>query len=139
MKVLYEKRSKTLKRAKSYSIRKYVFFKNPETFLPEVWPNYFSRAKGINVWDLENKKYIDTSLMSVGTNILGYANKRIDEKVKAIENSVTSTLNCPEEVELCEKLVSMHKWSDMARLARTGGRSMPSLLDYQERILEKIR
>ena len=26
-----------------------------------------------------------------------------------------------EEVELCEKLVSMHKWSDMARLARTGG------------------
>ena len=22
---------------------------------------------------------------------------------------------------MCEKLVSMHKWSDMARLARTGG------------------
>ena len=112
--------------------------KNPETFLPEVGPIIF-KSQGINVWDLENKKYIDTSLMSVGTNILGYANKRIDEKVKkAIENSVTSTLNCPEEVELCEKLVSMQ----MVRYGQTcknWGRSMPSLLDYQERILEKIR
>ena len=44
--------------------------------------------------------------MSVGTNILGYANKRVDNKVKeAINKSVMSTLNCPEEVELCEKLV----------------------------------
>ena len=30
-------------------------------------------------------------------------------------------MNCPEEVELCERLVAMHPWSDMARLARTGG------------------
>ena len=96
--------------------------KNSETFLPKYWPSYFSRAKGVNVWDLDNKKYIDTSLMSVGTNILGYSNSRIDNKVKkAINFGVTSTLNCPEEVELCEKLISMHRWSDMAKLARTGG------------------
>jgi len=96
--------------------------KNSETFLPKSWPSYYSKAQGVNIWDLDNKKFIDTSLMSVGTNILGYANKRVDNKVKeAINKSVMSTLNCPEEVELCEKLVSMHKWADMARLARTGG------------------
>ena len=118
-----KKGQKLWKRAKKIIPSGNMFLsKNPETFLPKVWPSYFSRAKGVNVWDLENKKYIDTSLMSVGTNILGYANKRINQKVKkAIEKSVSSTLNCPEEVELCEKLVSMHKWSDMARLARTGG------------------
>ena len=32
-----------------------------------------------------------------------------------------STLNCPEEVYLAEKLIDLHQWSDMARLARSGG------------------
>ena len=60
--------------------------------------------------------------MGVGSNILGYANSAIDDAVKkAISNRIISTLNCPEEVELCEKLIEMHPWADMARLARTGG------------------
>jgi glutamate-1-semialdehyde 2,1-aminomutase len=32
-----------------------------------------------------------------------------------------STLNCPEEVYLAEKLVEMHPWAAMARFARSGG------------------
>jgi len=32
-----------------------------------------------------------------------------------------STLNCPEEVWLAERLVSLHPWSEMARFARSGG------------------
>ena len=32
-----------------------------------------------------------------------------------------STFNCPEEVYLAERLIEMHPWADMARLARTGG------------------
>ena len=32
-----------------------------------------------------------------------------------------STLNCPEEVFLAEKLIELHPWADMARLARSGG------------------
>ena len=57
------------------------FFKRPENFLPIFWPAYFSKAKGCFVWDLTNKKYIDMSLMGVGTNVLGYANKKIDNAV----------------------------------------------------------
>ena len=32
-----------------------------------------------------------------------------------------STLNCPEEVYLAEKLIELHPWADMARFARSGG------------------
>ena len=96
--------------------------KRPELFHPKQWPAYFSKAKGCQVWDLDGKKYNDISLMGIGSNILGYANSDVDNAVKkAINKSNISTLNCPEEVELCEKLIEMHPWSDMARLARTGG------------------
>ena len=67
--------------------------------------------------DLENKKYLDMSLMSVGTNILGYSNNQVDNAVvKAIRNSNMSSLNCAEEIHLSEKLIDMHKhlkWQDM--------------------------
>ena len=32
-----------------------------------------------------------------------------------------SSLNCPEDVYLAERLVSLHPWADMARFARSGG------------------
>ena len=31
-----------------------------------------------------------------------------------------TTLNCPEEVEFSEKLLSINPWSDKVKLARTG-------------------
>mgnify|MGYP001303531199 FL=1 len=99
-----------------------ILSKRPELFHPDLWPAYFNKAKGCEIWDLDGKKYTDVSLMGVGSNILGYANSEVDNAVKsAISKSNITTLNCPEEVELCERLVAMHPWSDMARLARTGG------------------
>ena len=97
------------------------YSKNPELTLPENWPTYYSKAKGCFVWDLENNKYIDFSLMGVGTNLLGYARKEVDDAVKKnISRSNMSTLNCPEEVYLAEKLVNLHPWSERAMFARTG-------------------
>lgn len=96
--------------------------KRTEMFHPLKWPAYFDKAQGCNIWDLDGNKYIDMSLMGVGTNILGYANKDVDNYVKQnIDKSNMSTLNCPEEVFLAEKLVEMHPWSEMVRFARTGG------------------
>ena len=67
------------------------------------------------------KKIFRCILNGVGSNILGYANNEVDKAVKqAISNSNISTLNCAEEVELCERLVDMHPWSDMARLPDWG-------------------
>ena len=96
--------------------------KRPEMFLPEFWPAYFSKAKGCKIWDLDGKEYFDLSLMGVGTNTLGYGNDEVDEAVTCtIKNGNLSTLNCPEEVELAEKLIELNPWADMVRFARTGG------------------
>ena len=96
--------------------------KRPELFLPNIWPAYYKKAKNCNIWDLDGTKYTDVSLMGVGSNALGYANTEIDQAViKAISDSNMSTLNCKEEVHLCEKLLDIHKWADMAKLGRTGG------------------
>jgi glutamate-1-semialdehyde 2,1-aminomutase len=96
--------------------------KRAEMFLPGRWPAYFSRAKGCRVWDLDGRELIDMALMGVGTCTLGYAHPDIDEAVVGtIGEGIMSSLNCPEEVQLAERLVELHPWSDMVRLARTGG------------------
>ena len=96
--------------------------KRPEMFLPEKWPVYFSKSKGCKVWDLDGNEFIDISLMGVGTNILGYGNDEVDCAVlSTISSGNMSSLNCPEEVFLAEKLVEMHPWAGMVRFTRTGG------------------
>ncbi len=96
--------------------------KRPEMFLPDRWPVYFSRAKGCMVWDLDGKEFTDMSIMGIGTNILGYGHPEVDAAVRnTVDAGNMSTLNCPEEVYLAEKLVEMHPWADMVRLARSGG------------------
>lgn len=96
--------------------------KRAEMFLPDQWPVYFSRAKGCRVWDLDGREYIDMSIMGIGTNILGYGHPEVDEAVcQTIAAGNMSTLNCPEEVYLAERLVELHPWAEMVRLARSGG------------------
>jgi glutamate-1-semialdehyde 2,1-aminomutase len=96
--------------------------KRAEMFLPERWPAYFSRAKGCRVWDLDGREYVDMSMMGIGTNTLGYGHPEVDEAVRGVISAGNlSTLNCPEEVALAERLVEFHPWADMARFARSGG------------------
>jgi glutamate-1-semialdehyde 2,1-aminomutase len=96
--------------------------KRAEMFLPNQWPAYFSKAKGCKVWDLDDKEYIDMSIMGIGTNTLGYGHPEVDAAVhQTIDNGNMSTLNCPEEVYLAEKLIELHPWADMVRFARSGG------------------
>ena len=96
--------------------------KRPEMFLPEKWPTYYAKAKGIEIHDLDGNKYFDFSTMSVGTCSLGYGNSSVDAAViEAVHDGVMSTLNSPAEVALAERLVSLHPWSGMARFARSGG------------------
>ena len=95
--------------------------KKPELTLPKYWPSYFKKTKNLHVWDLNNKKYIDM-MCFVGQNILGYSNKIIDEYVtKFAKKGNMSTLNCPEEVELAQKLIDLHPWAGMAKFTRSGG------------------
>ena len=96
--------------------------KRSEMFLPDLWPSYFSKAKGCYIWDLNDRKLTDLSIMGIGTNILGYGNEEVDQSVKeVIQKGNMSTLNCPEEVYLAEKLLDIHKWANKVRFSRAGG------------------
>jgi glutamate-1-semialdehyde 2,1-aminomutase len=99
--------------------------KRPDRFSYGVWPGYFSRAKGVNVWDLDGNKYIDMSIGGIGANVLGYGDPDVDQAVlNAIRDGTSCSLNCPEEVELAELLCELHPWAKMVRYARTGGEAM---------------
>ena len=99
--------------------------KRPDMFTEGVWPAYYSKAVGAEVWDLDGTRYIDVSISGIGANVLGYADPDVDAAViEAIKAGSSSSLNCPEEVELAELLCELHPWADMARFARTGGEAL---------------
>ena len=95
--------------------------KRPQLWLPKKWPTHFIKANDINVVDINNQKYTDC-IFAVGTNVLGYSNKKVDDFVKKIINSgVMSTLNCKEEVDFAEKILDANRWAGMVKFARSGG------------------
>ena len=99
--------------------------KRPDRYSRGVWPTYFKKAKGVEVVDLDDNRYLDFSIGGVGATVLGYADPDVNEAViKVINDGSASTLNAPEEVALAEKLVELHPWADMARFARGGGEAM---------------
>ncbi len=68
--------------------------KRPDMFSLGVWPGYYSKAKGVEVWDLDGNRYVDMSISGIGANILGYADPDVDAAViEAIRKGVSSSLN----------------------------------------------
>ena len=100
--------------------------KRPEMYLPGgKWPTYYSKAKGLYIWDLQGKKYLDFTMVGAGSCVLGYSDNEIDEIAKKIISmGPLTTLNPPEEIELAEILLSIHNWADQVKFARTGGEMM---------------
>lgn len=99
--------------------------KRSEMFLPDNWPSYYKKAKGVEIWDLDGNKFIDMTIMGVGACILGYADDDVNNAVKIIINEGSiATLNSPEEVELAELLIKLHPWAESVRYARTGGEAV---------------
>ena len=53
--------------------------KRSERFLPNLWPAYYSKAKGCKIWDLDGKMYYDFAGMGVTSCVLGYSNEDINK------------------------------------------------------------
>tara|TARA_X000000950_G_scaffold258053_1_gene325070 strand:+ start:5756 stop:7060 length:1305 start_codon:yes stop_codon:yes gene_type:complete len=99
--------------------------KRPERYSEDKWPTFYKKSKGLNVWDLNGKKYKDMSQMGIGTCVLGYANHYIDKRVKkAIDTGVNSTLNSTEELKLAKKILKHDKFAQKVKFARGGGEAM---------------
>jgi glutamate-1-semialdehyde 2,1-aminomutase len=99
--------------------------KRPEQFAPGQWPRFYSRAKGVEVWDLDGRRFIDMSITGVGTCALGFADDDVNAAVRAaVDRGSMSTLNCVEDLVLADLLVELHPWAEMVRYARTGGEAL---------------
>jgi len=99
--------------------------KRPDRYAPGIWPTYFSKAKGCEIWDIDGNKYIDMAQMGIGTAILGYCNDEVDKAViDAINSGISTTLNAPEEVALAESLLRSNPFAGGVKFARTGGEAM---------------
>ena len=99
--------------------------KRPERFSNSFWPIYFSKAKGIEIWDLNKIKYTDMSIMGIGTSTLGYRNDQIDKKVKkSINKGINTTLNSLDEYLLAKEILKHDKFADKVKFARGGGEAM---------------
>jgi glutamate-1-semialdehyde 2,1-aminomutase len=98
--------------------------KRAEMFDTNEWPAYFSRAKGCEVWDLADKRYIDFA-GGIGAVLLGYNDPDI---TAAVRRRLTFGTYCslvnPQEVELAEILLELHPWANKVRYARSGGEAM---------------
>ena len=95
--------------------------KNKSRHPSKLWPIYFDKSKGCEIWDYDGKKYYDFSFMGVGTNILGYSNPKIDNQLfKILKKGNMTTLNCPEEPKFAREILKPHSWAKMAKFAKTG-------------------
>ena len=89
-----------------------LFSKRPDIYLHDKWPTYFIKAKGCIIHAVDGRKYFDCTNMGVGTNILGYSNKIVDNAVKErISRGNMSTLNSIEEIKLAQNLLNLHTWA----------------------------
>ncbi len=98
--------------------------KRAEMFDAEIWPAYFSRCDGCQVWDLEGNAYIDFA-GGIGAVLLGYNDPDV---TAAVQERLTLGTYCslvnPQEVALADKLLALHPWAGKVRYARGGGEVM---------------
>ena len=74
--------------------------------LPAGYPQFFARAEGATLWDVDGNSYVDF-MCAYGPMVLGYGNREV-EAAAAAQRELGDVLTGPSErlVELAEKLVA---------------------------------
>jgi glutamate-1-semialdehyde 2,1-aminomutase len=99
--------------------------KRPEMYAAGQWPPYFAEANGVEVVDVDGRRFIDMTTMGVGTCLLGYSDPDVNAAVvRRVHLGSTCTLNSADEPPLADALLALHPWAHMVRFARTGGEAM---------------
>jgi glutamate-1-semialdehyde 2,1-aminomutase len=88
--------------------------------LPDVFPQFFTRADGARLWDADGNEYIDY-MCAFGPNLLGYRHPAVEAAVLA-QQLLGDTMNGPSEimVDLAEKFVSMVSHADWVIFCKNG-------------------
>ena len=88
--------------------------------LPDGYPQFFARAEGCRVWDVDGREYVDL-MCSWGPVVLGHRHPTVDAAARRQAES-GSCMNGPGAVlvELAELLVELIPHADWAILAKNG-------------------
>lgn len=88
--------------------------------LPASFPQFFARAKGAYIWDVDGNRYLDF-MCAYGPNLLGYGDELVDAAATAqLALGDTMTGPAPVLVELCETLVGMVSHADWVMVCKNG-------------------
>ena len=94
--------------------------KRPESFVKGVYPTHLMKARDSIVWDINGRSYIDF-ICGLGTNLLGYANQKINQAMFVAANEGASlSLSSMLEIECAEKLKSMFHFIEKVKFLKTG-------------------
>ena len=88
--------------------------------LPASFPQFFAKAKGAYIWDVDGNRYLDF-MCAYGPNLLGYGDAQVDAAaVRQLAEGDTMTGPGPVLVELSENLVDMVSHADWAMVCKNG-------------------
>lgn len=88
--------------------------------LPDGYPQFFSRASGATLWDVEDRPYLDY-LCGYGPNLLGYGRAEVDDAYTAqMRQGDTMTGPAAVMVELAEALTDTVDHADWALFCKNG-------------------
>jgi len=88
--------------------------------LPPEYPQYFAKAEGARIWDVNGREYVDF-MCAWGPMVLGYRDPDVETAVRA-QSALGDSLNGPSErlVELAELLAETIPHCDWSMLAKNG-------------------
>lgn len=88
--------------------------------LPEAYPQFFARAEGAYMWDVEGRRYIDY-MCAFGPNLLGYGHETINRAfINQLALADVVTGPSPVAVELAETFVDMVDGVDWVLFCKNG-------------------
>ncbi|BBK42569.1 glutamate-1-semialdehyde 2,1-aminomutase [Allostella vacuolata] len=89
--------------------------------LPDGYPQFFARADGCRLWDVDGNAYVDL-MCSWGPIVLGHHHPKVEEAVRR-QAAAGSCMNGPGAVmvELAERLVATIAHADWAMFQKNGG------------------
>jgi glutamate-1-semialdehyde 2,1-aminomutase len=97
-----------------------VYGHQSTALMPDVFPQFFTRAEGARLWDADGNEYIDY-MCAYGPNLLGYRYEPV-EAAAAAQQRLGDTMTAPSEiiVDLAERFVSMVGHADWAMFCKNG-------------------
>jgi glutamate-1-semialdehyde 2,1-aminomutase len=113
-------RNKELKQRASVVIPNGMYGHEATTLLPDEYPQYFRKAKGSRLWDVDDNEYVDM-ICAYGPNLLGYGFEPV-EAAAAAQQALGNAMTGPSEamVTLAEELVSMIAHASWAMFCKNG-------------------